>query len=121
MRLIQEFKEFAIRGNITDLAVGVIIGGAFNKIISSFVNDIIMPPLGYVIGGVNLKDLKWTFPQTSGASPVSINYGSFLQNIFEFLIIALSVFIAVKLINAVRRRLPPRALPRPPLPPATRA
>ena len=82
-KLIQEFKEFAIKGNAVDMAVGVIIGGAFGKIVSSIVDDIIMPPIGWLIGGVNFSDLKWTLPEVdipgiTASAPATINYGNFL-------------------------------------------
>ena len=105
-KLLDEFKQFAMRGNVIDLAVGVVIGGAFGKIVSSLVSDIIMPPLGLLIGGVNFTDLtiklKHAVLNDAGqiTSPaVTINYGNFLQTTFDFLIIAFAIFIFVKLIN----------------------
>src|SRR5436853_499153 len=92
MKILQEFKEFAMRGNVMDLAVGVIIGSAFGKIISSLVNDIIMPPIGLLIKGVNFADLKFSFH--NGA--VTLNYGSFIQNVVDFLIVAFVIFMMVK-------------------------
>ena len=89
-KFINEFKEFAVKGNAVDMAVGVIIGGAFGKIVTSIVNDIIMPPIGWIIGGVNFSELKATLPAVSVAgeelAPATINYGSFIQTIFDFLI-----------------------------------
>ena len=90
-KLIQEFKEFAVKGNAVDMAVGVIIGGAFGKIVSSIVDDIIMPPIGWLIGGVNFSDLKYTLPQVeipgvTAAAPATINYGNFLQTLLDFII-----------------------------------
>lgn len=97
---IKEFKEFAVKGNAIDMAVGVIIGGAFGEIVNSIVNDIIMPPIGWLIGGVNFSDLKVELPQVviQGVemAPATINYGSFIQTIINFIIIALCVFMMVK-------------------------
>ena len=107
-KFIQEFKEFAVKGNAIDMAVGVIIGGAFGKIVTSIVNDIIMPPIGWVIGGVNFSDLKVTLPaeKITGVEMASatINYGSFIQTIIDFTIIALCVFLLVKGINNIKKR-----------------
>ena len=107
-KFIQEFKEFAVKGNAVDMAVGVIIGGAFGKIVTSIVNDILMPPIGYIIGGVNFSDLKVTLPQTviEGVelAPATINYGSFIQTIIDFVIIALCVFLLVKGINSLSKK-----------------
>lgn len=96
---VKEFKDFAIKGNAIDMAVGVIIGGAFGKIVSSIVNDLIMPPIGWLIGGIDFKDLKYDLPVNplSGVEePVSIAYGNFLQTCFDFLIIAFCVFLMVR-------------------------
>ena len=98
---IKEFKEFAVKGNAIDMAVGVIIGGAFGEIVNSIVNDIIMPPIGWLIGGVNFSDLKFELPKVvldSGIelAPATINYGSFVQTIINFIIIALCVFMMIK-------------------------
>lgn len=98
---IDEFKKFAVKGNAVDMAVGVIIGGAFGKIVSSIVNDIIMPPIGWLIGGVSFTDLKVTLPVNPlepEAEPVIIAYGSFIQNCFDFIIIAFCVFLLVKML-----------------------
>ena len=98
---IQEFKEFAVKGNAIDMAVGVIIGGAFGKIVSSIVNDLIMPPIGWLIGGIDFKDLKYNLPVNplnENGEPVSISYGNFLQTCLDFLIIAFCVFMLVRLI-----------------------
>ena len=107
-KFINEFKEFAVKGNAVDMAVGVIIGGAFGKIVSSIVDDIIMPPIGWIIGGVNFTDLKITLPaeQIAGQTlPVAtINYGNFLQTTLDFVIIALCVFLLVKGINRLARK-----------------
>ncbi len=108
MSFVQEFREFAVRGNVVDLAVGIIIGAAFGKIVSSFVNDIVTPPLGYLIGGVNFRDLAIQLPSIrAAADPVTINYGAFLQNVFDFMIVAFAIFIAVKAINRLKRKEPP--------------
>lgn len=107
-KFINEFKEFAVKGNAVDMAVGVIIGGAFGKIVTSIVNDIIMPPIGWIIGGVNFSELKATLPAVSVAgeelAPATINYGSFIQTILDFLIIALCVFFLVRIINKLARK-----------------
>ena len=108
-KFIQEFKEFAVKGNAVDMAVGVIIGGAFGKIVSSIVDDIIMPPIGWLIGGVQFSDLKITLPQLSvpgleQTQAVTINYGNFLQTVFNFLIIAFCVFLMVKGINKLAKK-----------------
>lgn len=106
MKIINEFKEFAVRGSVVDLAVGVIIGGAFGKIVSSLVNDIIMPPVSTLLGAVDFKNLRWTLTRApEGTAAITLNYGSFLQTTFEFLLIALSVFFFVKGINTLRRKL----------------
>jgi large conductance mechanosensitive channel len=106
MSIIKEFREFAVKGNVIDLAVGVIIGGAFGKIVSSLVDDMIMPPLGLIIGGVDFSDLKLTLQQASeGAAAVTLNYGQFLQRSFDFTIVAFAVFLLVKSINTLRRKM----------------
>ncbi|MDR0994198.1 MAG: large-conductance mechanosensitive channel protein MscL [Verrucomicrobiota bacterium] len=105
MGLLKEFEEFAAKGNMIDMAVGVIIGGAFNKIVNSLVNDIIMPPLGVILGKVNFKDLALTLhPAMDGTPAVTLNYGMFIQNIVDFLIVAFSVFVMVKAVNTLRNR-----------------
>lgn len=102
--LIKEFKEFAIKGNVVDLAVGVIIGAAFGKIVTSLVTDVIMPPIGFLVGGVNFRDLVWKIKEASGSSPaVTLNYGNFLQTLFDFVIIALVIFVMVKMVNKLKR------------------
>lgn len=102
---INEFKEFAMRGNVIDLAVGVVIGGAFNKIVSSLVNDVIMPQIGVLTGGVNFTDLAIVLkPAENGGDAVLLKYGSFIQNIVDFLIIALSIFIFIKVINKLKEK-----------------
>lgn len=105
MSIVKEFKEFAMRGNVIDLAVGVIIGVAFGKIVSSFISDIIMPPLGILIGGVDFKDLVFILKAAKGeVAAVTLNYGMFIQNIFDFLIIAFAIFMAVKGINKIKKK-----------------
>jgi large conductance mechanosensitive channel len=109
-----EFKEFAMKGNVVDLAVGVIIGAAFGKIVSSLVGDIIMPPLGVLIGGINFSDLAVTVGTDPKGAPVLLKYGTFLQTLFDFLIIAFVIFIAVKGINKLKKPPPPAADAPPP-------
>ncbi|ANI30381.1 large-conductance mechanosensitive channel [Yersinia entomophaga] len=104
MSFMKEFREFAMRGNVVDLAVGVIIGAAFGKIVSSLVADIIMPPLGLLLGGVDFKQFHFVLREAQGAIPaVVMNYGSFIQSIFDFVIVALAIFSAIKLMNKMRR------------------
>lgn len=103
--MLDEFKKFALRGNVVDLAVGVIIGGAFGKIVTSLVSDIIMPVLGVITGRINLTALKWTISEgKEGAEALSINYGQFLQTTLDFLLVAFSIFMVVKLINSMRKK-----------------
>lgn len=104
MSMLTEFKEFAMRGNVVDLAVGVIIGGAFGKIISSFVEDVVMPPIGMALGGVDFKTLAITLKAAEGkAAAVMLNYGKFIQTIVDFAIVAFVIFLAIKAINALRK------------------
>jgi large conductance mechanosensitive channel len=105
-KFLNEFKQFAMRGNVLDMAVGVIIGGAFGKIVSSVVDDIIMPPIGWLIGGVNFSDLKVTLPAVEmiggeKLQAATINYGIFLQTTLDFLIVAFCVFMLIKVVNKV--------------------
>ena len=105
MKLLDEFKAFAMRGNVIDLAVGIIIGIAFGKIVSSIVNDIIMPPIGLLLGGVNFTDLKVVMKAATETNPaVTWNYGNFLQVTFDFLIVAFAVFMLIKGINAMKKK-----------------
>jgi large conductance mechanosensitive channel len=105
MKLVDEFKAFAMKGNVVDMAVGIIIGAAFGKIVSSVVSDIIMPPLGLIIGGVNFTDLKLVMKAATDVHPaVSWNYGNFLQVTFDFLIVAFAVFMVIKAINAAKKK-----------------
>ena len=112
MNIVNEFLAFIKRGSVIDLAVGVIIGAAFGKIVSSLVADLLMPPIGYVVGGVKFTDLKLQLGE--GPTPVTINYGNFLQATFDFLIIALCVFLLVKGINAIYRQPQAKAVEPPP-------
>ncbi len=105
----KEFKQFAVKGNAVDMAVGVIIGGAFGKIVSSLVDDVIMPPIGWLIGGVNFSDLKVTLPAKKIVDGIemqaaTINYGTFLQTLIDFVIIALCVFLMIKGINGLTHK-----------------
>lgn len=103
MAIGKELKEFMLRGNVVDMAVGVIIGGAFGKIVSSMVSDVVMPPLGVLIGGVDFSDLKFVIKDaTAEAAAVSLNYGVFLQTVFDFVIIATVIFFAIKGINSLK-------------------
>jgi len=119
MGMLQEFKEFAVKGNVVDLAVAVIVGGAFGKITSSLVNDVIMPPIGLLLGGVNFSELAITLKDaTEEAAAVTINYGLFLQTVIDFVIIAFVIFMVIKGINASKRKKEeaPVAPPAPPEP-----
>lgn len=104
--MLKEFKTFIMRGNVLDLAVGIIIGAAFSKIVTSLVNDFIMPPLGLFIGNVNFSDLRFRIGGNDEA-PVTINYGNFIQSLIEFLIIAIAIFIIIKIISAINKKDPP--------------
>jgi large conductance mechanosensitive channel len=110
-----EFKEFAMKGNVVDLAVGVIIGAAFGKIVSSLVGDIIMPALGKLIGGINFSDLALSLGKDPTGKDVLVKYGSFIQTIFDFTIIAIVLFLAIKGINKLKKPVP--AAPEPPAAP----
>ena len=105
MSMAQEFKKFALRGNVVDMAVGIIIGAAFGKIVSSFVSDVIMPPLGLLLGGVDFKDLAIVLQEAVGETPaVMISYGAFIQTVVDFIIIALAIFVAVKVMNSLKAK-----------------
>ncbi len=105
MGMLQEFKEFAIKGNAVDMAVGIIVGAAFGKIISSLVADVFMPPIGVLIGGVDFTKLAYTLKEAAGDAPaVTINYGSFIQTMVDFTIIAFVIFLAVKFINSLKKK-----------------
>lgn len=117
MSLIKEFKAFAMKGNVVDLAVAVIIGAAFGKIVSSFVNDILMPPLGVLLGGLDFKDLKYVMVDALGTKPaVTLNYGMFIQTVIDFLIIAFAIFMMIKAMTMARKKEVevPVSLPSPP-------
>ncbi|MBQ8672971.1 MAG: large-conductance mechanosensitive channel protein MscL [Bacteroides sp.] len=129
---LQDFKAFAMKGNVVDMAVGVIIGGAFGKIVTSVVNDIIMPPIGLLVGGVDFKELKWVMKEAvpekldeagnvvqQAVAEVTLNYGNFLQQTFDFLIIAFSIFCFVSLLKkATEKKKKEEAPAAPPAPPA---
>src|SRR5882757_1720443 len=105
MAIIKEFKEFAMRGNVVDLAVGVIIGAAFGKIVTSLVTDVIMPPIGYLTGGIDFKNLKIIIKEgdpTKKIADVAVNYGNFINTVIEFLIVAFCIFMVVKAINSLK-------------------
>jgi large conductance mechanosensitive channel len=116
MSILKEFKEFAAKGNVMDMAVGVVIGAAFGKIVSSVVADVIMPPLGLLIGGINFTNLKLVLSEAEGKPPVTLNYGTFLQTVFDFLIVAWAIFLLVKVVNRLKREqaAAPAAPPEPP-------
>ena len=107
MSLMSEFKQFAMKGNVIDMAVGIIIGAAFGKIVSSFVGDLVMPVIGMAVGGVNFTDLSVLLGTSPAGEPVLVKYGAFLQAVFDLLIIALAVFMAIKAVNKLRA--PPAA------------
>lgn len=105
MSMMSEFKSFAMRGNVIDMAVGIVIGGAFGKIVSSFVNDVLMPPIGMLMGGVDFSDLAVTLQESSGdVAAVTLNYGSFIQTVVDFLIIAFAIFMVVKAMNNLKKK-----------------
>ena len=105
MSMVKEFKEFAVKGNVVDMAVGIIVGAAFGKIVSSFVGDIVMPPIGVLLGGVDFTDLAFILKEAVGEAPaVVISYGKFIQTVVDFVIVAFSIFIAVKVINSLKRK-----------------
>jgi large conductance mechanosensitive channel len=130
MGLVKEFKEFAMKGNVVDMAVGIIIGAAFGKIVNSLVNDVIMPPLGKLVGGVSFTELKWpigmspekrdaaTGTVVDAAKEISVNYGQFLQTVFDFLIVAAAVFVMIKIMNRARELTAKKAAEAPAVPPA---
>ena len=105
MSVIKEFKEFALKGSVVDLAVGIIIGGAFGKIVTSLVNDVVMPPIGVLLGGVDFSNLSITIKDAAGtAAAVTIKYGSFINNVIDFFIVALSIFLMIRGMNALRKK-----------------
>lgn len=106
MSMLQEFKEFAVKGNVVDMAVGIIVGAAFGKVVSSFVADVIMPPIGVLVGGVDFTKLAFTtIREAAGGAPaVTLNYGNFIQTVVDFTIIAFAIFMAVKVINNLKKK-----------------
>ena len=117
MGMMKEFKEFAMKGNVVDMAVGIVIGAAFGKIVSSFVKDVLMPPIGVLMGGVNFSDLSITLKEAVGKTPaVVVKYGVFIQTVIDFAIVAFAIFILIKGINAMKRKEEetPAAPPEPP-------
>jgi len=103
--MIKEFKAFAMRGNVVDMAVGIVIGGAFGKIVSSFVADVVMPPLGMLLGGVKFADLAITLKKASvGVAAVTLNYGKFVQTVVDFVIIAFAIFMVIRGMNSLRKK-----------------
>ncbi len=116
MGMMQEFKEFAVKGNVVDMAVGIIVGGAFGKIVSSFVADVVMPPIGLLVGGVDFTDLAITLKEAVGEAPaVVLGYGKFIQNVVDFTIVAFAIFMVIKGINSLKRK--EEAAPAPAAPP----
>ncbi len=118
MSLLSEFREFALKGNVVDLAVGVIVGAAFGKIVDSLVKNVLMPPIGYLIGGVNFSELAINLPTPTG-QPVLIKYGEFIQTIIDFSIIAFVLFMVIKAINTAKKRFEKQQEAAPPAPTAT--
>lgn len=105
MGIIKEFQEFALKGNVVDMAVGIVIGGAFGTIVKSLVDDVIMPPIGLLIGGIDFSKLAWTLkPATADAAAVTVNYGAFINALIAFLIVAWALFLVIKGMNKVRER-----------------
>ena len=114
MGMMQEFKEFAMKGNVLDMAVGVVIGAAFGKIVSSLVGDVVMPILGTVVGGVDFSSLSVAIGANAAGEPLLLKYGAFLQAVFDFLVIAAAIFMALKGINRLKAPPAPAAAPPPP-------
>lgn len=105
MKVLKEFKTFAMRGNVIDMAVGIVIGGAFGKIVSSFVADVIMPPIGLLMGRVNFSDLVITLQKANGeVAAVTMNYGKFVQTLLDFIIVAFAIFMVVKGMNSMKKK-----------------
>ena len=118
MSWLSEFKDFAMRGNVVDMAVGIVIGGAFGKIVSSFVGDVLMPPLGLLLGGVDFSDLTITLKDAVGTAPaVVLGYGKFVQTVVDFTIVAFAIFLLVKAMNTLKKK-EAAAPATPPPPPA---
>jgi len=119
MSMMSEFKDFAMRGNVVDMAVGIVIGGAFGKIVSSFVADVLMPPIGLLLGGVDFSNLAITLKDAAdGAEAVLLKYGVFIQTVVDFVIIAFAIFMVVKAMNSLKAEEPEEAPPAPPEPSA---
>jgi len=120
MSLLSEFREFAVKGNVVDLAVGVIIGAAFNGIVKSLVDQVVMPPIGLLTGGIDFSELEWVLrrenPATEAVEKVVIQYGAFANTVSHFLIVAFVVFLVVKGVNSMRRREAPKPYPGPSAP-----
>lgn len=122
MSMLQEFKDFAMKGNVVDMAVGVIIGGAFGKIITSVVADVIMPPIGVLLGGVNFSDLAVTIQEASKTAAgvdvpaVMISYGKFIQTVIDFTIVAMVIFLVIKLMNSLKKKAEEAPVLTPPAP-----
>jgi len=122
MKIVQEFKEFAVKGNMVDMAVGIIIGAAFGKIVGSLVNDVLMPPIGLLIGGVDFTDLKVTLKDAAidqagnAIAAVTLNYGMFIQILIDFLIIAFVIFMMIKAMNNMKKKEAAAPAPAPPAP-----
>jgi large conductance mechanosensitive channel len=105
MSMMTEFRDFAMRGNVVDMAVGIVIGAAFGKIVSSFVNDVLMPPIGVLLGGADFRDLAVTLKEASGeVAAVTLNYGSFVQTVIDFIIIAFAIFMVIKAMNSLKKK-----------------
>jgi large conductance mechanosensitive channel len=105
MGMAQEFKAFAMRGNVVDMAVGIVIGGAFGKIVSSFVNDVLMPPIGMLLGGIDFSSFALTLKEKVGdAEAVTLNYGAFVNTVIDFVIVAFAIFMVIKVMNAAKKK-----------------
>lgn len=116
MGILKEFREFAVKGNVVDMAVGIIIGAAFGKIVSSLVGDVVMPPVGLLVGGVDFSNLVVVLKEASGEVPaVTINYGKFIQTVLDFTIVAFAIFAIIKMMNSLKRE-KEAAPPAPPAP-----
>ena len=118
MSMMTEFRDFAMRGNVVDMAVGIVIGAAFGKIVSSFVNDVLMPPIGMLVGGMDFRGLAVTLKEASGeVAAVTLNYGSFVQTVIDFIIVAFAIFMVIKAMNRLKKK-EEAAPPAPPKPSA---
>lgn len=105
MGMMSEFKDFAMRGNVVDMAVGIVVGGAFGKITTSFVNDVLMPPIGLLLGGVDFSDLALTLKaKTAEAEAVTLNYGAFVNTVLDFVIIAFAIFLVIRAMNSMKKK-----------------